>query len=285
MKIPNRLMPLVYMNLIDEVVGQLQSGKEAEVYIVVAKGRQLCAKIYKEANNRTFRQKTQYTEGRKVRGSRRARAMDSNSKYGRKERESDWQTTEVDALTLLGAAGVRVPQTFEYYEGVLLLEMITDKDGDPAPRFSDVELTKEQALALYQDLIRQIVLMLCAGIIHGDLSEFNILLAKDGLVIIDLPQAVQATANNAFGIFERDFVQLTAYFGRFAPEILATNYAKEIWHYYQNGKLLPDTKLTGQFIQKSKKAELNSVLTEIEAAREDDMKKRGLGERSFSHRD
>ena len=270
MKIPIRLMPLVYANLIEGVVGQLQSGKEAEVYIVVAKGRHLCAKVYKDANSRTFRHKTKYTEGRKVRGSRRVRAMDSGSRYGREERENEWQNTEVDALVLLAASGVRVPQTYEYYEGVLLLEMITDEAGHPAPRFNDVNLTKEQALEHYQDLMRQVVYMLCAGIVHGDLSEFNVLLSKDGLVIIDLPQAVQATANNAYAIFERDILQLTAFFGSFAPEILATNYAGEIWHYYQNGKLQPNTPLTGQFSPKTKKADINNVLNEIDAAREEE---------------
>ncbi len=279
MKIPNRLMPLIYANLIDEVVGQLQSGKEAEVYIVLAKGSYLCAKVYKDENNRTFRQKVQYTEGRKVRNSRRARAMDSNSKYGRKEREAEWQNTEVEALTLLASAGVRVPQTFEYYEGVLLLEMIHDKDGQPAPRLNDVELSPEKAVEYFQFLVRQIVLMLCAGIVHGDLSEFNILVSHNGPVIIDLPQAVQATANNAFGIFERDLVQLAAFMGRFAPEIPKTNYAKEIWHYYENGKLRPDTVLTGKFEQSKKKADVNDVLSEIEAAREDEMKRRGFKDR------
>lgn len=275
MKIPSRLLPLLHAHLIDEVVGQLQSGKEAEVYMVRCGETLRCAKVYKEANNRTFRQKTQYTEGRKVRSSRRSRAMESNSKYGRKERESEWQNTEVDALSLLGSAGVRVPRTFEYYEGVLLLEMVKGEDGNPAPRLNDVEVTRQQALEYHSLLIRQVVLMLCAGLIHGDLSEFNVLVAHDGLVIIDLPQAVQATANNAFGIFERDLIQLAAFFGRHAPEILSTSYPKEIWSLYQNGKLLPDSKLTGQVRQSTSKTNVKAVLDEISDSREENFARRG----------
>ncbi|NBQ52319.1 MAG: serine protein kinase RIO [Proteobacteria bacterium] len=274
MKTPMRLLPLLQADLIDDVVGQLQSGKEAEVYLVRAEGVIRCAKVYKEANHRTFKQKTQYTEGRKIRNSRKARAMEGNSKYGRKEREFEWQNTEVDTLYLLAAAGVQVPQPLAFYEGVLLLEMVADREGNPAPRLSDVSLTSEQSRAFFQVVIRQAVRMLCAGIVHGDLSEFNILLSHKGLVIIDLPQAVQATANNAFSIFERDLLQLAAFFGRAAPEIKKTNYAKEIWQLYRNGKLHPDTDLTGQFADSSKTANVGEVLAEIDEAREEALLKR-----------
>ncbi len=274
MKIPNRLLPLIQADLIDEVVGQLQSGKEAEVYLVRAEGEICCAKVYKEANNRTFKQKTQYTEGRKIRNSRKARAMEGNSKYGRKEREFEWQNTEVETLYLLAAAGVQVPKPLGFYEGVLLLEMAADQDGHPAPRLSDVNITADQARSFFQVMIKQSVLMLCAGIVHGDLSEFNILLSHKGLVIIDLPQAVQATANNAFGIFERDLLQLVAFFGRVAPEIKATNYAKEIWKLYRDGKLRPDTELTGRFTENAKKANVSEVLAEIDEAREEAIARR-----------
>ncbi len=262
--------------MIDDVVGQLQSGKEAEVYVVRSNDRYLCAKVYKEENSRTFKQKTQYTEGRKVRNSRQARAMEGKSKYGRKERESDWQNTEVEALSLLGAAGVKVPETYGYYEGVLLLQMITDAEGNPAPRLNDVKLTPEQAKEYHLTLIRESVLMLCAGIVHGDFSEFNVLVAHQGLIIIDLPQAVQATANNAFMIFERDLKQLSAFFGRYAPEVMKTEYAAEIWNLYKHGKLRPDSKLTGTFAQSTKKANVKDVLGEIEAARDDAMEKLGI---------
>lgn len=276
MKIPKRLKPLVDAQMIEGIVGQLQSGKEAEVYIVQAEGQLCCAKVYKDANNRSFKQKTQYTEGRKVRGSRRARAMESSSRYGRQEREAEWQNTEVDALYQLAAAGVQVPKPLGYYEGVLLLQMIVDENGQPAPRLNDIQLTPEDARAYHQVLICEAVKMLCAGLVHGDLSEFNVLASKDGLVIIDLPQAIQATANNAFGLFERDLIQLAAFFGRYAPEILETNYAKEIWKIFQNGKLKPDTKLTGLFTESTKKADVKAVLSEIEDAREEEMSRRGF---------
>jgi len=276
MKTPSRLVPLIHADLIDEVVGQLQSGKEAEVYVVRCGDQYRCAKVYKEATHRSFKQKTQYTEGRGVRNSRRSRAMESNTRYGRKERESEWQNTEVEALSLLAAAGVRVPQTFGYYEGVLVLQMITDADGNPAPRLDDVALMGEQAREYHLLLVREAVLMLCAGLIHGDLSEFNVLLSQDGPVIIDLPQAVQATANNAFAIFERDLVHLSAFFGRFAPEVVATDYAKEIWKLYKSGKLRPDTVLTGRFEQSAKKADLKGVLSEIADARDEEMERRGF---------
>jgi RIO kinase 1 len=271
--------------MIEDVLGQLQSGKEAEVYIVQAEGRLCCAKIYKDAKNRSFKQKAQYTEGRKVRGSRRARAMESSSRYGRQEREAEWQNTEVDALYHLAAAGVRVPQPLGYYEGVLLLQMITDEEGQPAPRLSDVELTPELARHYHSVLVRETVKMLCAGLIHGDLSEFNVLVSQDGLVIIDLPQAIQATANNAFGLFERDLVQLAAYFGRVAPEILDTQYAKEIWKHFENGRLKPDTPLTGLFQESGRKANVKAVLDEIEDAREEEMMRRGLRKKPDSNRE
>jgi RIO kinase 1 len=276
MKIPKRLKPLVDAQMIEEIVGQLQSGKEAEVYIVLAEGQLCCAKVYKDANNRSFKQKTQYTEGRKVRGSRRARAMESSSRYGRQEREAEWQNTEVDALYQLAAIGVRVPKPLGYYEGVLLLEMVTDANGQPAPRLNDVQLTPEEAREYHLVLVREAVKMLCAGLIHGDLSEFNVLVSQNGLVIIDLPQAIQATANNAFGLFERDLVQLAAYFGQYAPEIMETNYPKEIWKIFENGKLKPDTKLTGRFEDSNRKADVKAVLDEIEDAREEEMIRRGF---------
>lgn len=274
LKTPPRLIPLQQAHLIDEVVGQLQSGKEADVFVVLSEGEYRCAKVYKDANNRSFKQKTQYTEGRSVRSSRKSRAMESKSRFGRDEREREWQNTEVEALAVLSAAGVRVPHSHVFFEGVLILQMICGSDGQPAPRLNDVELTPGEARAYHQVLIREVVKMLCAGYVHGDLSEFNVLVAQDGLVIIDLPQAVQATANNAFGILERDLVQLAAYFSRSAPELKDTEYAKEIWKLYQNGKLRPDSKLTGRFVGSGKKTNVAAVLEEIEAAREDEMEKR-----------
>lgn len=278
MKIPERLIPLIQANLIDTVTGQLQSGKEAEVYVISSSNRTLCAKVYKDKNSRTFKQRTKYTEGRKVRSSRRARAIEKKSRYGQKESESEWQNTEVDALMLLGSAGVSVPKPYEYYEGVLLMEMVVDDDGDPAPRLKDIKLTKEKALKYWDVVIRQSVLMLCSGIVHGDFSEYNILVAKGELVIIDLPQSVQSTANNAYDIFERDLIQLAAFFGQYAPEILETNYPMEIWTHYKNGKLKPNTKLTGKFTYSKQKANVQEVLDEIESARDDEMERREFKE-------
>jgi RIO kinase 1 len=278
MKTPPRLQPLMVANLIDEVICQLPSGKEADVYVVLSEGERRCAKVYKEATNRSFKQRTQYIEGRKVRNSRQARAMESKSRYGRQEQESEWQNVEVEALFQLAAAGVRVPKPYTLYEGVLLLEMITDSDGSAAPRLDEVDLTIEQARQYHKFIIREVVRMLCAGYVHGDLSEFNILLSDTGPVIIDLPQAVQATSNTAGNIFLRDVDHLAIFFGRYAPEILETKFSKEIWKIYKSGKLKPDTKLTGKFKDSGKKANVKEVLQDIEDAREEEMERRERNE-------
>lgn len=274
MKIPDRLQSLVLANMIDEVLGQLQSGKEADVYIVRANDELLCAKVYKLANNRSFKQKAQYTEGRKVKNSRKARAMEKKSRFGRQELEAEWQNAEVDTLAILANAGVRVPKSYGFLDGVLLLEMIVDEEGQPAPRLNDVELTLKTALDYHDFIMRQVVIMLCAGHVHGDLSEFNILISKDGPVIIDLPQAVQSTSNTAFGILQRDLDHLTAFLSRTAPALAKTNYAKEIWSIYQSGELKPDSPLTGVFVSKATKTDVRAVLNEIEDARYEEMMRR-----------
>ncbi|NCN23176.1 MAG: serine protein kinase RIO, partial [Gallionella sp.] len=245
MKTPNRIVPLVEDGIVDRVIRQLMSGKEATVYIVQCGDEIRCAKVYKEVNQRSFHQAVNYTEGRREKNSRKARAMEKGTRYGRKEQEAAWQNTEVDALYKLGAAGVRVPRAYGFYEGVLLMELLTDADGAPAPRLNDLELSEQQARAFHAMLIKQVVLMLCAGVVHGDLSEFNILVDSDGPVIIDLPQAVDAAANNnASRILGRDVANLANYFGQFAPDLLTTQYGKEIWALYQSGELTPDTPLT-----------------------------------------
>ena len=241
------------------------SGKEAVVYIVRCGEEIRCAKVYKEANKRSFRQAVQYTEGRKVKNSRRARAMEKGSRYGRKEQEEAWQHAEVDALHRLAAAGVRVPQPYNFLDGVLLMELVTDEHGHAAPRLNDFALTPEQAREYHHTLIVQVVRMLCAGVVHGDLSEYNVLVGSDGPVIIDLPQAVDAAGNNsAEAMLERDVDNLTAYFGRFAPELRTTDYGKEIWSIYESGALAPDVALTGCFARSEVPVDVNSVIREID---------------------
>jgi len=246
MKTPKRMESLVEDGLIDEVLRPLMSGKEASVYVVRCGDEIRCAKVYKEANKRSFRQASEYQEGRKVRNSRQARAMAKSTKYGRKEREEAWQNAEVAALYRLAGAGVRVPKPHDFLDGVLLMDLVTDERGDAAPRLNDVTLTPDEAREYHELMIRQVVLMLCAGLVHGDLSEFNVLLATDGPMIIDLPQAIDAAGNNhAFRMLARDVENMAQYFGRFAPELKQTRYAPEMWALYQKGELYPHTPLTG----------------------------------------
>ena len=265
MKTPKRMEPLVEEGLVDEVIGQLMSGKEATVYVVRCGEEIRCAKVYKDANKRSFRQSVKYTEGRKVKNSRRARAMEKGSRYGRKEQEEAWQSAEVDALRRLAAAGVRVPRPYNFLDGVLLMEMVADESGNAAPRLNDLTFTGAQALEHHRTLIMQVVRMLCAGIVHGDLSEYNVLVGRDGPVIIDLPQAVDASGNNSAGsMLERDVDNLTRYFGQFAPELRVTDYGKEIWALYQGGTLHPDVELTGCFERIEPPADVGAVMREIE---------------------
>ena len=270
MKIPNRLQPLVDDGLIDEVLQRLKSGKEADVYTVLCGDQIQCAKVYKEATQRSFKQAVQYQEGRKVRNTRNARAMQKGSKFGRKQQEESWQTAEVDALFRLANAGVRVPQPYICIDGVLLMELVTDAEGMVAPRLSDVTLSEENAVADFHTMIRNIVRMLCAGLVHGDLSEFNVLLDANGPVIIDLPQAVDAAANNhAESMFVRDVNNITAYYGQFAPQLLPTRYAQEIWQLYEDGKLTPESPLTGNFVEEAHKVDMDSLMDEIIAAEDE----------------
>ena len=267
MKTPKRLEPLIEDGLIDEVVRPLMSGKEAAVYVVRCGEALRCAKVYKEADKRGFRQAAKYQEGRKVRNSRDARAMAKGSKYGKREREETWQNAEVAALYRLAAAGVRVPQPYDFLDGVLLMEMIVGDDGDAAPRLNDVDLHPDDAREFHAFMIGEIVKMLCAGLVHGDLSEFNVLLDGQGPVIIDLPQAVDAAGNNhAFEMLERDVGNMAAYFGQFAPELRFTRYAKEMWALYEEGRLTPQTPLTGEFAEPEDAADLDAVMREIKAA-------------------
>ncbi|AUB81503.1 PA4780 family RIO1-like protein kinase [Candidatus Thiodictyon syntrophicum] len=275
MKVPKSLESLVRDGLIDEVIRPLKSGKEAAVYVVLADGVVRCAKVYKEANQRGFHKQALYREGRKVRNSRQARAMEKGTRFGRKEQEEVWQNAEVDALYRLAAAGVRVPQPYHFVDGVLLMELITDEHGVAAPRLNDLDLTAAQALDYHDRLIAEVVKMLCGGLIHGDLSEFNVLVDAQGPVIIDLPQAVDAAANNnAARMLERDVANLAAYFGQFAPELLTTSYGKEIWYIYESGNLTPEVKLTGHFKGRNKEADINGIMREINDAREEAVRRK-----------
>lgn len=274
MKTPKRLEPLLEDGVVDEVMRQLMSGKEATVYVVRCGEETRCAKVYKEANKRSFRQSVDYTEGRKVKSSRQARAMAKGSKYGKQAQEEAWQSAEVDALYRLAAAGVSVPTPYQFYEGVLIMDLVTDAEGNAAPRLNDVVFTAEEARQHHHSLLKEVVRMLCAGIVHGDLSEFNILLSSGGPIIIDLPQAVDAAGNNhAMSMLERDVGNLADFFGQFAPELVNTQYGKEIWALYAKGALTPETVLTGKFKQDDKPVDLKSVVRVIDAVREDEAKK------------
>ena len=282
MKTPKRLQPLLEDGLIDSVVRQLMSGKEAMVFVVRSGDETLCAKVYKEAQQRSFRQAVDYTENRKTKNSRQARAMAKGTKFGREMQEQAWQNAEVDALYRLAAAGVRVPRPHNFHEGVLLMELVTGADGDAAPRLNDVEFSAEDALMHHRTLITEVVRMLCAGVVHGDLSEFNILIGAEGPVIIDLPQAVDAAGNqHASAMLERDVANLRNYFGRFAPELLNTQYGREIWALYQGGALTPQTQLTGHFKASDKAVDLGGVMREIDDAKAEEAARRlrmqGLG--------
>jgi RIO kinase 1 len=268
MKAPPRLQALIEEGLIDSVVRQLKSGKEADVFVVRCGDDTCAAKVYKEANKRGFRQAVDYTENRKVRNSRQARAMTKRTAYGREQQEAAWQSAEVDALYRLAAAGVRVPQPHNFHDGVLLMELVADGQGAAAPRLNDLSFTEAQARELHGTLIDEVVRMLCAGVIHGDLSEFNILLAGDGPVIIDLPQAVDAAGNNhAPRMLLRDVDNLRNFFGQYAPALLATRFGPEIWALYAAGLLVPGMPLTGRYERKAGEVDLSGLLREIEDAR------------------
>ena len=274
MKTPKRIRPLIEDGLVDEVVRQLMSGKEAMVYVVRCGSEIRCAKVYKEAAKRSFKQAVEYQEGRKGRNTRRQRAMEKRSKFGRKQQEEAWQNAEVDALYKLDRAGVRVPTPYGCFDGVLLMELVTDDAGQVAPRLIDVALTREQAVEDHAVMMDYVVKMLCAGLVHGDLSEFNVLVDDYGPVIIDLPQAVDAAANNhAQSMLERDVNNITAYYGLYAPELLGSNYAKEMWALYEEGELTPETILTGLFQEDESAADVDGLMLEIKAVMEEDEKR------------
>ncbi|POP54165.1 PA4780 family RIO1-like protein kinase [Zhongshania marina] len=275
MKTPKRIQPLIDDGIVDEVLRPLMSGKEASVYVVRCGEEIRCAKVYKEAAQRSFKQAVLYQEGRKVRNSRRARAMEKGSKFGRKQQEDAWHNAEVDALYRLARAGVRVPKPYGCFDGVLLMELVTDEEGSVAPRLNDVSMSAEQACEDHAVVMHYVKLMLVAGLVHGDLSEFNVLVDDYGPVIIDLPQAVDAAGNNnAQSMLRRDINNMTEYYGQFAPELLKTRYADEMWALYEDGELDEDTELSGEFEDSGEAVDVDSVLLEIKAVMEEEAARR-----------
>ena len=274
MKTPAGLQPLIDDGIVDEVILALKSGKEASVYVVRCGTEIRCAKVYKDMGQRSFQQRAQYQEGRKVRGSRQARAMSRSTRYGRKEQESVWKNAEVSALYQLTAAGVRVPKPYGYFNDVLVMELVTDAQGQSAPRLGEVELTPERAREFHGFIIQQVVRMLCAGLIHGDLSEYNILIDAAGPVIIDLPQAVNAAGNNnAFAMLRRDVANIRDTLGRFAPELLNSQFGPEMWALFSQGKLRPDSELSGEFVRDEASADIDVVMLAIDDAREEALRR------------
>jgi RIO kinase 1 len=282
MKTPPGLQPLIDDGVIDEVIRSLKSGKEATVYVVRTGTQLRCAKVYRDMAQRSFQKRAQYQEGRKVRGSRQARAMNKSTRFGRKEQEAAWKNAEVDALYQLANAGVRVPRPYGYFNDVLIMELVTDPEGNPAPRLGEVDLSPEIARGYHRFMIQQIVRMLSIGLIHGDLSEFNVLVAPDGPVIIDLPQVVNAAGNNgAFVMLERDVNNIRNTLARFAPELLETEFAREMWSLFEQGELKADSELTGRFARDETQVDADGVLAVIEDAREEAVR-RELGRREGS---
>ncbi|MBT4395045.1 MAG: serine protein kinase RIO [Acidiferrobacteraceae bacterium] len=274
MKVPPRIQPLVEDGLVDEVISRLMSGKEADVYVVRSAGEIRCAKVYKDVTTRSFKQAVQYQEGRKVRNTRRGRAMERGSKFGKQQKEQTWHTAEVDALALLANTEVRVPEAHGLFDGVLLMELITGADGRVAPRLADISMASEEAIKDHVTVIDFIKKMLCIGMVHGDLSEFNVLVDANGPVIIDLPQAVDASANNhAQEMLVRDVRNINNYYGRFAPELFNNRSAHEMWALYEKGELYEDTPLTGIHPEDTHQADVGAVVSEIKAVLADEAKR------------
>ncbi len=275
MKAPKSIQPLIDDGLVDEVLRSLMSGKEAQVFLVRCGQEIRCAKVYKDVADRSFKKAVQYQEGRKIRNSRRQRAMEKRSKFGRNQQEDIWQVAEVNALYLLAEAGVRVPKAYGLFGGVLLMELITGADGDVAPRLNDITMSAEQAVKDHATVMNFVLRMMCVGLVHGDLSEFNVLQDKDGPVIIDLPQVVNAAANNsAKSMLQRDVENITQYYARYAPELADTHYAEEIWDLYERGELKPDLRLTGRFEFSTEPADVDAVLHLIDVAYEEEQERK-----------
>jgi RIO kinase 1 len=283
MRVPASLDPLLDMGIIEEVIRPLMSGKEAQLYLVVAGGERRVAKVYKQATERSFKQRASYTDGRSVRNSRDRRAMRKGSRHGRAKDEEAWRSAEVDVIYTLRNAGVRVPVPHHFIEGVLLMELITGPDGEPAPRLADVVFTAEEATKVYRHLIQEVVRMLCAGVVHGDLSEFNVLMGTDGPVIIDFPQSVDPVSNSsARSLLLRDVENLHRFLSRVTPHARAP-FAQEMWSLFEKNELSPEGELRGHFRDKRRKANATEVLGLVaDAARDEQSRRRGDARRGSS---
>ncbi len=270
MKWPESLAALVDYGIVDEVVRPLMSGKEAEVFLVRCGDEARVAKVYKAAQERSFRQRADYTEGRRTRNSRDQRAVQKRTRHGREQDEAAWRVSEVERIHRLRGAGVRVPEPHEFVDGVLVMELVQDAQGRPAPRLGDVELSREEAVAIYDRLIREVVRMLAADLVHGDLSEFNVLLGADGPVIIDFPQSVDPAHNrNARTLLLRDVENLHRFVRRHAPGHRIRRLGEEMWQLYEKGKLEPDTALRGTYRAARGTTDTRAVMALIEDAKRD----------------
>ncbi|QDG49326.1 serine protein kinase RIO [Persicimonas caeni] len=270
MRMPPRLVPLIEYGVIESVVRPLLSGKEAQVYLVESGGELRAAKVYKDMQKRSFRNRSEYTESRKVRNSRDRRAMGKRSRYGREQEEAAWNSAEADMIKKLYAAGVRVPKPHTFVDGVLVMECVEGPDGGVAPRIADCALDKERGVALCDQILREVVKMLCADVVHADLSVFNVLLEEDGPVIIDFPQSIAAARNNhARKILLRDVANITdaLRFGRPPHEL---RYGYEMWDLYERGELKPDSELTGKFDVPQHDVDPDILLLEMQQVEEDE---------------
>ena len=274
-------MPLFDSGIIERVVRPLMSGKEAQVFLVVSQGELRVAKVYKDAHKRTFKNRAEYTEGRKTRNSRDQRAIEKRSKHGRAQDEDAWKSTEIDMIHRLHAGGVRVPIPHAYSDGVLIMECVVDLDGNPAPRLGDVAFDSEAAQVIYDRVIREVVRMLAVGVVHGDLSDFNVLVAGDEPVIIDFPQSVDTASNtNARRLLIRDVDNLHRFLTGYVPKAPRLPYAEEMWELHEHNALTAETRLTGRYRPTERRTSDDAVLDLIQDADRDERKRRdslGLG--------
>lgn len=275
MRTPSGLVSLIDQGVVDQVLRPLMSGKEAQVYLVMSDGEERVAKVYKDAEHRSFKHRADYTEGRRSKNSRDQRAINKGSKHGKAQEEEAWRCAEVDMIYRLRDAGVRVPVPYHFLDGVLVMELVKDADGNPAPRLGEVEMDAATAQRTFDYLIREVVKMLCAGVVHGDLSDFNVLMGAHGPVIIDFPQSLDAAGNqNAREILLRDVANLNRFLlGHGAPE-QPLKHGAEMWEKYARGELRPDSVLTGKHKGSEARVDLMGLIRELEADERDEQRRR-----------